>query len=346
MGYLDSLWSYIQASSPFLLLGFFMAGLIHSFIPVEKVKKWLGNNKISSIFKASALGVPLPLCSCSVIPTAISLKKSGASNASTAAFLISTPETGVDSISVTYALIDLPMTIIRPIAGFLSASLAGLLNHFFNQEEYKIEEEKKSCCSKNKVKTETSSVASKFKSGIAYGFVDIVDDIAFWLTVGLLLGALIDFILPPNFFVELSPWLGRVSILAIGIPLYICASATTPVAASLIIKGISPGTALMLLLVGPATNISNIAVLQQYIGKKGVFLNILALIVSSVILSYATDFIYYYLQIPVTVKLSHFHQHAQTSWVSLISSCILIILLIKSFWKNYLFPKFLKTRTI
>src|SRR5262245_13204320 len=121
MPFLDAVWKYLLISSPYLMLGFFLGGVLHQFVPMAKIKEWLGGDKLSNVLKAALVGVPLPLCSCSVIPTAISLRKNGASKAATSSFLISTPETGVDSIAMTYGLMDLPMTIIRPVAAFFSA---------------------------------------------------------------------------------------------------------------------------------------------------------------------------------------------------------------------------------
>ena len=135
MSFLSVLWDYILISAPFLMLGLLAGGLINEFLPFSKIKTWFGKGKLSGVFKASAMGVPLPLCSCSVIPAAVTLKKNGASNGATSSFLISTPETGVDSISVTYAMMDLPMTIIRPIAAFITAFVAGVLQIIFNDDE-------------------------------------------------------------------------------------------------------------------------------------------------------------------------------------------------------------------
>ena len=196
MEYIKVLWTYLLVSAPYLLFGLVISGAIHELIPVEKVKKWLGEKSFGSIFKASAVGVPLPLCSCSVIPTAVTLRKSGASNGATSAFLISTPESGIDSISITYALMDLPMTIIRPVAAFASAFVAGILQFFFNDfEPEKEEEEVKSCCAKKKAAQEVTkkSVGQTSVDIFKFGFGKLLNDIAVWLTIGILMGALIVF---------------------------------------------------------------------------------------------------------------------------------------------------------
>ena len=150
MDFLISLEKYILAISPFLLLGLTVAGFVHIFLDVNKVKKLINTGRLKDVFTSALLGIPLALCSCAVIPSAVTLRKSGVRNGATSSFLISTPETGVDSIMVTYAMMDFPMTIIRPIAAFASASFAGVLQHFFNDFDYKSDEEIKSCCKKSK----------------------------------------------------------------------------------------------------------------------------------------------------------------------------------------------------
>jgi uncharacterized membrane protein YraQ (UPF0718 family) len=347
MTYLNELWSYLLISAPYLIFGLTISGFIHQFINAKTIKKHLGDGGIKSIIKASLVGVPLPLCSCSVIPTSITLKQSGASNASTSSFLISTPETGVDSISLTYAIIDLPMAIIRPIAAFISSFTAGIFQHIWNRGdvmvESAIEEATKSCCASKKEEKKKSGVAL-VKESFGYGFGKLSDDISLWLTFGILAGALINVIVPDDFFLNLADWQGRGMILLVGIPLYICASATTPIAASLMLKGMSPGAALLLLMVGPATNISNIAVLQKYIGKKGVFLNILAIIISGLALSYIVDWIYAEF-IVSTIKLKgHHHHHEAAAWWEIASAIILIPLLLKGIYKEEIKPRLKKAK--
>lgn len=341
MEYIKVLWTYLLVSAPYLMFGLIISGAIHELIPVEKVKKWLGEKSFGSIFKAAAVGVPLPLCSCSVIPTAVTLRKSGASNGATSAFLISTPESGIDSISITYALMDLPMTIIRPLAAFVSAFVAGILQFLFNDFEPEKEEAPvKSCCSKKKGAAEQSAKKSALQTGsdiFKFGFGKLLNDIAVWLTIGILMGALIDFLVPDDFFTNMGMIQNRLMILAIGIPLYICASATTPIAASLILKGLSPGSALLLLLVGPATNISNIAVLQKYIGKKGVAINVFAIGAVALAFSFIVDWMYSSF---FTLKLSeHLHHHDHSgAWWQVVSAIFLVILLIKGIYIKKISP--------
>ena len=343
MEYFKVLWAYLLVSAPYLLFGLVISGAIHQFVPMEKVKKWLGDNSFKAVVKAALVGIPLPLCSCSVIPTAVTLRKGGASNGATSAFLISTPESGVDSIAITYALIDLPMTILRPVAAFFSAFIAGILQFKFNDFEYIEEDEapKKACCSKTKAAKLNPTAKDKFTGIFSYAFGKLSDDISFWLTIGLLMGALIDFLVPENFFSGMGMIENRVMILFIGIPLYICASSSTPIAVSLMIKGLSPGSALLLLLVGPATNVSNIAVLQKYIGKKGVILNVFSIIVVGLVFSFVADYLYSnYITLKLNEALSS-HEHGGTWWEA-ISAVLLILLLAKGIYKEEIKPRFPK----
>jgi uncharacterized membrane protein YraQ (UPF0718 family) len=279
-----------------------------------------------------------------VIPTSITLKKSGASNAATSAFLISTPETGIDSISLTYAIIDLPMTIIRPIAAFISSFTAGLFQHLWNREDIEVfeEEPKKSCCHSKKSEEVKPSFTQTLKSSFQYGFGKLLNDISLWLTFGILAGALINVVVPDDFFYQLEGWQSRFAILLVGIPLYICASATTPIAASLMLKGMSPGAALLLLMVGPATNISNLAVLQKFIGKKGVLLNILAIALTGILLSYGVDWLYEtYFESQVKLASGHEHHNGPAWWESA-SAIVLSVLLIKGIYQEEIKPRLKK----
>lgn len=325
MGFLTALWAYIVLSAPYLLIGFFASGLVNEYFNMEWIKKNLGLKGIKSILKASIFGVPLPLCSCAVIPAAVTLKKQGASNAATSSFLISTPESGVDSIMMTYGVMDLPMTIMRPIAAFITAFFAGLGQHFFNQEPVMPAEETKSCCSKSKVKP-AATFSQRAKRFWHFSTQELVDDVAVWLSVGLLCGALINYAVPQELFMAGNAWWGRLTILAVGIPFYICASASTPIAASMMMKGMSPGSALIFLLVGPATNVANLAVLQKYIGKKGIIINIIAIAIVSLALSFVVDGLYQHFSWPFEYAVEAVHQHGATWWQNMMAIAFLVLL--------------------
>lgn len=342
MGFLQELWNYIIITAPILLLGLAVAGLIHGFITVEKIKKVLGGNNISSIFKAALMGIPLPLCSCGVIPAAVTLRKSGASNGATSSFLIATPESGIDSIAMTYAMMDLPMTIIRPVAAFFSAFFAGVLQFFFNDFEMeKVEEVKSPCCSKTKG---AAQKVNPFLKGAKFAFHDLINDIAVWLSFGIVLGAVIGFAVPEEWIGSLNGWTGRLVLLAVGIPLYICASATTPIAASMMLKGLSPGLALIILLTGPATNLANILVLQKYIGKKGIFINIFAIAVVTLIFSFLVDYLYTAYSWPLTFKIASHEHGGGPAWWETASAIILVVMLLKGIVQQEVLPRLKKEK--
>ena len=334
MEYWRALVHYFSVSSPYLLVGLTAAGFLHRILKMNYFEKKFRRKKISSVFWASALGVPLPLCSCSVIPAAVALKKSGVSNGSVSSFLIATPESGIDSIMMTKAMMDIPMTIIRPVAAFVTAISAGLLQHLFKTDaDTKEDENELPHCHRRQPKMQSGFL----RESMSYAYGKLIDDIALWLTIGMLLGALIDIIVPASFFPSLDPHIGRLAILCVGIPLYICATASTPIAAALVLKGMSPGTALLLLLVGPATNISNIVVLQKYLGKKAVAINLLSVAAVSLIFSYAIDGLYSYYRWSTSFAVSHHHHDQHNPWIHA-CSITLALLLLKGIWVNNIHP--------
>lgn len=346
--FLSEFWNILILSAPYLIFGLIVSGFIHVFFQSTTIKKIIGKEKIKDIFLASLLGVPIPLCSCSVIPTAITLRKKGASNGATSSFLISSPESGVDSILLTYSLMDIPMSIFRVVATFFSAFTAGILNIFFNKTPKQvIEQEEKSCCSEknnnkeNNISKNSFSIWKKIKDGFLYSFRNLMDDISFWLLFGLLIASIISFYVPENFFNQLSNWQNKGLILLVGIPLYICASATTPIASSMILKGLNPGSALLLLLVGPATNIANLLVMKKYISTKGIVINLVSIIVVAVFFSFLIDYFYLnYFSIDFNLK-SHLHNENPSYFENFLAS-ILLFLMLKGIFKKCIYIFFKK----
>lgn len=332
----------MQISAPYILIGLLVAAIIKAFLKDEWIKKMIGGKGLKGVLWASLIGVPIPLCSCSVIPMATSLRKSGASNGATSSFLISTPESGVDSFFMTYSMMDPFMTVIRPLAAFSSALLAGLLQSRWNEYEYQeTKSEKKTCCHSHehhehipKKNQSVSSFMDSLKEGFAYAFGQLINDMALWLLIGIILGSLIEMFFPTSFFSNLTGFEAKLMIILIGIPLYICASASTPIAASLIMKGLSPGAALLFLLVGPATNISNMFVLQKFIGVKGVIINTVSIIVVALLFSFLTDW-FYSSYGPIHLSLME-HSHESFGVGANICAVILSILIIKGIWKENL----------
>ncbi len=282
-----------------------MAGIIKAFISDDFVGKHLGKNSFITVVKASLLGIPLPLCSCGVIPAAAGLKKQGASKGATSAFLISTPETGVDSIAITYALLDPIMTILRPVAAFFTAIFAGaFVNLTDKPEREEIKKDFETTCAAD-CYSETSdptSIWQKLSRGVRYAFTDLLSDIAGWFMAGILIAGVISVFLSPDF---ISEYLGEglfpmIVMLVISIPLYICATASTPIAAALALKGLSPGAAMVLLLAGPATNIATLTVVTKILGKRATVIYILSIVVCSLSIGYATNLLYAAMGLDIT----------------------------------------------
>ena len=183
----------------------------------------------------------------------------------------------------------------------------------------------------------------KILSGLKFGFDDLLKDISQWLIIGLLIGGVLGAFIPADFFEKMGPGLSRLMVLAVGLPMYICASATTPIAAVLIAKGMSPGVALILLTVGPATNISNIAVIQKYIGKKGVIINIVVIAVTSLAISFLVDYLYSYFSWALDFKLSQSHEHRTPLEHTYVA--IFLTLLVRAFYLENIYPKFSKSES-
>jgi uncharacterized protein len=367
-------WKIFVEAAPYLIFGFGIAGLLNVLVPDRKIVNYLGESagKVRSVVNASLAGLPLPLCSCGVIPAAMSIRKRGANRGATLSFLISTPETGVDSIAVTYALLDPLMAVFRPLAALMTAMLAGLADNFLIGEDLEKKNSKKeenpgkkagilavstlvgasvqgktnspSLCSSSscncykpaysdngknghvttlvkgmevkpsetkpleisnkpegvrslalassgfkgdssscgcgscgseeeEIGTEGKSkepVKSRLIKGIKYAYVELPGEISRWMLIGIIFAGIISYAVPESLIQDyLGGGLGSMLVmLLIGIPLYICATASTPLAASLVAKGMSPGTAFVFLLAGPATNAATITMVARFLGKR------------------------------------------------------------------------------
>jgi len=300
--FIDALIDLSNAMAPYIILGLFFAGLMHELIPQTLVTKHLGKENIWSVIKSTLFGIPLPVCSCGVIPLASGIKKSGASKGSTLSFLISTPITGIDSIMATYGIFGWIFTIYRVITSMIIAIVAGVLTNIFDKEEVKkpmftatkpVEEE--SCCS-----DESCCVPSPknkenfFVRVIKYGFGTLLKDIAKPLFWGLLIGALITIAIPSNLsetLVEYT-WLSYIIVILIAIPMYVCATASLPIAAGLMLSGVSAGAAFVFLSAGPATNTVTIGVVKKMLGTKSVYIYLGSIIVGSVLFGLGLDYIF------------------------------------------------------
>ena len=265
---LSEFWHVLGDMAPYLLFGFFAAGFLSVLIAAEQVDRHLGGTGLWSVVKATVFGIPLPLCSCSVIPVAASLARHGASRGATAAFLLSTPQTGVDSILVTFSLLGVVFAVFRPLAAFVVGVVGGTLVSLFGAaggeaprgEAVSCHE---ACCAAG---GQRSTVAR----ALAYGFITLPRDIGRSLLAGLVIAGLIAAFVPREIFegaLGTGP-LAMGAMMLLGLPLYVCATASVPIAAALIAKGVSPGAALVFLMTGPATNAAAIATVWRVLGRR------------------------------------------------------------------------------
>ncbi|PKG98347.1 SO_0444 family Cu/Zn efflux transporter [Paraglaciecola sp. MB-3u-78] len=332
-------------SAPFLLLGMFIAGVINHWIPRAWVQKTLGGN--SSIVTAALIGAPLPLCSCSVIPVAIGIRRSGASKASTASFLVATPETGVDSIGITYALMGPIMAIARPIAAIASALVAGFFVLWFGRQDNVLENEPQakptsSCCQKTSVAP--STIFEKTKAVFIFGYGQLLRDFMLWFLVGIFFAALVTTLVPEGFLTQYAQgiWAMLVVVL-ISIPMYVCATASTPIAVGLLLSGITPGAALVFMLTGPATNIATLMVIKNELGKRELGLYLFAIISSALIAGLILDVLFE--QFDWQMQISQ-GEHSDMVGV-LYQGCALVLAgLIVYQLQKMLIPKFFKTSSV
>ena len=324
--FIDVIWRVIleialvfYESSVFILLGFTLAGILHEFVPLKLVSRRLGKPGFKSVFWATALGAPLPLCSCGVLPTAAALRRKGASKPAVASFIVSVPETGVDSIAVSYGLMGPIMAIYRPIVAVVSATVAGIAclfitrdekdsidaddlleiehhGHAHDHEHHDLDDAADQARGKRSARKAVGAHARK--SGrrerwigrltrmAGYGFRTIVDEVAFWIVAGLVVTGVLMALLPDDFFsASLGLDSGIVPMLlmaVVGVPLYTCASMSTPIAAGLVATGLSPGAALVFLLAGPATSIASLTIVGKLLGRKSLIAYLTSIIVVAI----------------------------------------------------------------
>ncbi len=325
--FLKDFGAILAEMSPYLLLGFFFAGMLYAFMPREKIEKYFSGKPFRSSFMSALLGVPLPLCSCGVIPTGMALYKNGASKGGTISFLISTPQTGVDSILATFSLMGLPFAIVRPIAALITGITGGLITGVINDNKENDVVEKE-------VPVEHKTLKTKIKAVFKYGFVEFIQDISKWLVIGLILAGIISVAIPDNFFelLNLPPVLQMLLILAVSIPLYICATGSIPLAAILILKGISPGAAFVLLMAGPATNAATITVIGKVMGRKSLITYLGSIIGGALITGFVIDYV-----LPVEWFTNMLSEHAmhnhmgEMNWIQISSAVLLAGLIINGY---------------
>ncbi|GIT99109.1 SO_0444 family Cu/Zn efflux transporter [Sulfurovum sp. TSL1] len=310
-----ALFELSNAMAPYILFGLIFAGILHELVPNTLVTKHLGKENISSVVKATIFGVPLPVCSCGVIPLATSIKKSGASKGSTLSFLISTPITGVDSILATYGVFGWIFTLYRVITSMIIAMAAGILTNIFDKDEQEkpkpvfnaapttgfsmasgfSEKEKEVPCSSGTSCCDTEE-KKKFStsSALRYAFVTLLGDIAKPLFWGLIIGAAIAVAIPENLSEMLMDhaWLSYLVAIAIAVPMYICATASLPIAAALMLSGVSAGAAFVFLSAGPATNTVTISVVKKMLGARSLYIYLGSIIIGSMLFGLGLDYVF------------------------------------------------------
>ena len=326
--YTNALFDLSNAMAPYILFGLLFAGFLHELVPDTIVKNHLGKDSLWSVIKATLFGIPLPVCSCGVIPLAAGIKKSGASSGATLSFLISTPITGVDSILATYGMFGWAFTLYRVVTSMIISIIAGILANLYGEKEelLEVEEEQScsdgSCCSSEVCETKKGNL---FLNALKYAFVTLLKDIASPLLVGLLLGALITVAIPENLSEILLhySWLSYFIVIAIAIPMYVCATASLPIAAGLMLAGVSPGAAFVFLSAGPATNTVTMGVVKKMLGTRTLYIYLGTIIVGSTLFGLGLD----YILRDVSVK-EMVHMDEQASLLAISSTILLWILVL------------------
>ncbi len=334
--FIETLFDLSNAMAPYILFGLLFAGVLHELVPESLVTKHLGKENIWSVVKSTLFGIPLPVCSCGVIPLATSIKKSGASKGATLSFLISTPITGVDSILATYGMFGWIFTLYRAITSMFIAMVAGVLTNIFDKEEVVLSSKETSiaevsccstgtsCCGSQKENKEEKEKKKSFSfiGALRYGFVTLLGDIAKPLFWGLILGALITVLIPKNLsdiLIEYA-WLSYVIAIVIAVPMYVCATASLPIAAGLMLSGVSAGAAFVFLSAGPATNTVTIGVVKKMLGTRSLIIYLGTIILGSVLFGLGLDYLFSSANINPQALIS---MSEEVGMLSVVSSAIL-----------------------
>ncbi|MCF0202397.1 MAG: SO_0444 family Cu/Zn efflux transporter, partial [Bacteroidaceae bacterium] len=312
---------------------------------------------------AALFGIPLPLCSCGVIPTAMSLRREGASKGATVSFLIATPQTGIDSIIATYSLMGLPFAIIRPIAALLTAIVGGQMVNAANGGYAPSsalttpsgshchesghshdcgctahhEEHSHNCGCTAHSHHSHNTFAARIREAFRYGFVEMMEDIGKWLVVGLVVAGLITVLVPDSWFAVFkgNTLLSMILVLCISVPMYICATGSIPIAVALMLKGLTPGAALVLLMAGPACNVASILVINKVLGRRTLLAYLFSIIVGSIVCGIAVDHLLpaaWFL--PSVASVAGADGHGDLEWWGITSTVVLILLLANALWRH------------
>ena len=344
--------------APWLLVGLLVAGLVRIWMPLSWVAKWLGRGGWMPSFWAAVLGTPLPLCSCSVLPAAVMLRRGGASRGATVSFLIATPENGADSLAMSYALLGPIMTVARLLSALVSAIATGVCADLLSNRDVtdtsdmvpetpkfsddllpivdpgvmaqepadQLVRSSQSCCA------EEDAERIKWNASLRFIFFDLLNDIAGWIVIGVLAAAAILTVFPPNTMEQWGSGLvAMLGILLLGIPMYICATASTPIAAGMLVAGVSPGTVLVFLLAGPATNLASVGIVRREIGTRATIIYLLGICGTALLSGWVLDQLLASTGWSVDIESIH-HFHIMPYWFAVTSGVLLPVLALGPKW--------------
>lgn len=365
MDFLNEIWLLLNEMAPYLLLGFLLAGIMHVFVPNTMYHRYLAGQNMRSVVWAALFGVPLPLCSCGVIPTAMGLRREGASKGATVSFLIATPQTGVDSIIATYSLMGLAFAIVRPIAAMFTAIFGGWLTNKLTLSPAQTLSpasfsKGRSATAKDEVSQSNTNQPLPLKEEMSeghfcqrdksrgsvlkvlrYAFVEMMEDIGKWLIVGLIIAGLITAFVPSEWFAvfQSNSLLSILFVLLLSIPMYLCATGSIPIAVALMLKGLTPGAALVLLMAGPASNAASVMVINKVMGRKTLWVYLASIISGAILFGLGIDYL-----LPAEWFTGALHAvdachdsccEAGPGWFSIACSVLLLLLLLHAMspWK-------------
>lgn len=336
-GILSAILFMFVEMSPYIFLGLIFVGLLNLFISKEFIANQIGDKSILSNLKAAFFGIPLPLCSCGVIPSAVFMSKNGASKGSTVSFLISTPQTGIDSIIATYGMMGPVFAIFRPLAAFVMGVVGGSVINLVDKDVSK----KSKFIGLNQFQPKSKApFNTRLNETLRYAFIEFLDDISVRFVIGVIVAGLIAYFVPDNFFYDShfsSGIIGMLLMIAIGIPMYICATASIPIALSLMMKGFSPGVAFVFLAAGPAVNIASISIISKTLGRKVTFYYIGTFAILAIFMGYFLDWVFSLIGTS-SIRHVHHHEHGYSFITNEIAIGITIffgILIAMSFYRKF-----------
>ncbi len=331
----DIFWTMLCEMAPYLLLGFAIAGVLHAFVPAGVYRTHLAPPTFGSVVKAALFGIPLPLCSCGVVPTAMGLRREGASRGATVSFLIATPQTGVDSIAATYSMMGLPFALRRPAAALVTAIGGGALA---NRHARLRGDTAAVQTPEGSPDARPHGWRARTAEALRYGFLTMMEDIGRWLIVGLAVAALITAFVPADGLAALRayPLLSMALVLVLSVPMYVCATGSIPIAVALMLKGLSPGAALVLLMAGPATNAALLLVVHKGLGRSVQMFYVGAIVAGAVLFGLLADYVmpasWFVLPVAENMACHSAGTAMHSGWLHTASGIVLSLLLVRAIW--------------